>query len=190
MSALRSLPNPVPAKASRIPKNFTPEIDCLFLSAINTCVHTPAVSIFLQARGLGLMLHSFMSVIRECYCRLFQHLFWIVTWKPEMRTMKKTFRVCGIVGSPKKNGNVDLLVAQVLKGASIQGAGTQKIYLNDLHIKPCQSCGIDPYPKYNWSNAELVETILYAHDDDELGSVKKDEKQMSRAFEIGVRIIK
>ncbi len=195
--------------------------------------------------------------------------------------MKKTIKVCGIVGSPKKNGNVDLLVSQVLKGASSQGAVTQKIYLNDLHIKPCQSCGIDPYPKcclfdddmksvydalesceaivlgspvyfdtvssqvklmidrcnclmpyvqqsdgtydferriekrkkgvflavagsdqefdtilttvkgfFNWSNAELVETILYAHDDDELGGVKKDEKQMNRAFEIGVRIIK
>ena len=56
--------------------------------------------------------------------------------------------VCGIIGSPKKNGNVDLLVSQVLKGASSQGAKTYKIYLNDLYIKPCQSCGVDPYPKY------------------------------------------
>jgi len=56
--------------------------------------------------------------------------------------------VCGIVGSPKKKGNVDLLVSQVLKGASSQGAKARKIYLNDLHIKPCQSCGVDPYPKY------------------------------------------
>lgn len=57
-------------------------------------------------------------------------------------------KVCGIVGSPNKNGNVDLLVSQVLKGASSQGAETHKIYLNDLNIKPCQSCGVDPYPKY------------------------------------------
>jgi len=57
-------------------------------------------------------------------------------------------KVCGIVGSPNKNGNVDLLVSQVLKGASNQGAKTLKIYLNDLNVKPCQSCGIDPYPKY------------------------------------------
>lgn len=195
--------------------------------------------------------------------------------------MKKTIRVCGIVGSPKKNGNVDSLVSQILKGASSQGAGTRKIYLNDLHIQPCQSCGVDPYPKYclfdddmklvydalgsceaivlgspvyfdtvsaqvklmidrcnclmpyvqqsdgtydferriekrkkgvfiavagtdqefdtilttvkgffKWSNAELVETILYSHEDDELGGVKKNEKQMNQAFEIGVRIIK
>ena len=56
--------------------------------------------------------------------------------------------VCGIIGSPKKNGNVDLLVSQVLKGASDQGAKTRKIYLNELRIKPCQSCGVDPYPEY------------------------------------------
>jgi multimeric flavodoxin WrbA len=57
-------------------------------------------------------------------------------------------KICGIVGSPKKNGNVDLLVSQVLKGASSQGAETCKIYLNDLQVKPCQSCGVDPYPEY------------------------------------------
>jgi len=57
-------------------------------------------------------------------------------------------KVYDIVGSPKKNGNVDLLVSQVLRGASSIGAETRKTYLNDLHIKPCQSCGVDPYPKY------------------------------------------
>ena len=57
-------------------------------------------------------------------------------------------KVCGIIGSPKKNGNVDILVSQVLKGASSQGAETCKVYLNDLQIKPCQSCGVDPHPKY------------------------------------------
>ncbi len=50
-------------------------------------------------------------------------------------------RICGIIGSPKKNGNVDLLVTQVLKGAQSQGAEVQKFYLNDMCIRPCQSCG-------------------------------------------------
>jgi len=188
-------------------------------------------------------------------------------------------KVCGIVGSPRKNGNVDLLVSQVLKGASSQGAEASKIYLNDLQIKPCQSCGVDPYPKYclfddgmkevyaalmscdiivlgspvyfdtvsaqtklmidrcnclmpyverpngtsgferripkrkkgvfiavagidqefntiqptikgffNWANIELVETILYPHDDNELGGVKNNKEKMNQAFEIGVQI--
>lgn len=187
----------------------------------------------------------------------------------------------GIIGSPIKHGNVDLLVSQVLKGASSQGAKTHKIYLNDMRIKPCQSCGVDPYPKYcifdddmkevytalescdaivlgspvyfdtvsaqtklmidrcnclmpyieradgtsgferrtkkrkkgifiavagtdqefntiqttvkgffNWANIELVETILYAHDDNELGGVKNDKEKMDQAFEVGVRIAK
>jgi len=189
-------------------------------------------------------------------------------------------KVSGIIGSPKKNGNVDLLVSEVLKGANRQGAKTYKIYLNDLHIKPCQSCGVDPYPKYclfdddmkkvynalqscdaivlgspvyfdtvsaqtklmidrcnclmpyverldgtfgferriqkskkgvfiavagadqefntiqttikgffNWANIELFETILYAHDDNKLGSVENNKKLMEKAFKVGVRII-
>lgn len=57
-------------------------------------------------------------------------------------------KVCGIVGSPKKNGNVDLLVSQVLKGAESRGTQVCTLYLNDLHIRPCQSCGADPYPHH------------------------------------------
>lgn len=48
---------------------------------------------------------------------------------------------CGLVGSPVIGGNVDILVGQVLDGASSRGAITRKIYLNDLAIRPCQSCG-------------------------------------------------
>lgn len=190
-------------------------------------------------------------------------------------------KVCGIVGSPKKHGNVDLLASQVLKGASSQGAKTRRIFLNNLHIGPCQSCGVDPYPKYclfdddmeqiysvlqscdvivlgspvyfdtvsaqtklmidrcnclmpyikrpngtfgferrmkkqkkgvfiavagtdqefdtiqttvkgffNWANIELAETILYPHDDNELGGVKNDKERMKHAFDVGVRIAK
>lgn len=57
-------------------------------------------------------------------------------------------RICGIIGSPKKNGNVDILVSEILRGARSKGARTRKIYLNELRIKPCQSCGVDPYPKH------------------------------------------
>ncbi|NWG10661.1 flavodoxin family protein [Candidatus Bathyarchaeota archaeon] len=190
-------------------------------------------------------------------------------------------KVCGINGSPRKNGNVDILISQVLKGAGSNGAETYKIYLNDLQIKPCQSCGVDPYPKlclfdddmkevyallescdvivlgspvyfdtvsaqtklmidrvnclmpyvaksdgtfeferrikkrkkgifiavagaeqefdivlttvkgfFNWTNIELVEKILYSHEDNELGGVKDNEELMNRAFEIGVQITK
>ena len=57
-------------------------------------------------------------------------------------------KACGLIGSPVKNGNVDLLVTQVLEGAASRGAEIQKIYLNDLQIKTCQSCDVDPAPGY------------------------------------------
>jgi len=42
----------------------------------------------------------------------------------------------------------DRLVSEMLNGAQSQGAETSKIYLNDLSIKPSQSCGVDPHPKF------------------------------------------
>jgi multimeric flavodoxin WrbA len=189
-------------------------------------------------------------------------------------------KVCGIVGSPRKNGNVDLLVSEVLKGAASKGAKTCKLYLNDMNIKPCQSCGIDPDPKhclfdddmgrvydvlencdvvvlgspvyfdsvsaqvklmvdrsnclmpyvekadgtfgferrlkrkkkgvfvvvsgkeqeldailatvkgfFLWANIERVETVSYAHDDNELGSVENNKEKMKQAFNAGVRLL-
>ena len=49
-------------------------------------------------------------------------------------------KVVGIVGSPRKGMNTDTLVTKVLEGALSSGAETEKIYLNDLEIKPCQAC--------------------------------------------------
>jgi multimeric flavodoxin WrbA len=69
-------------------------------------------------------------------------------------------KVSGIIGSPKKNGNVDLLVSEVLRGAQTKGAQISKIYLNDLSIKPCQSCGKDPYPKHCLFNDDM--NMIYA----------------------------
>jgi len=50
-------------------------------------------------------------------------------------------KVIGIVGSPRKNGNTDILVQQVLKGASAAGAETKIFYLNELNFQGCQGCG-------------------------------------------------
>ncbi len=49
----------------------------------------------------------------------------------------KEIRVCGIVGSPRKNKNSDTLVQQVLNGCSSRGVAVDKIYLKDLEISPC-----------------------------------------------------
>ncbi len=54
--------------------------------------------------------------------------------------MKKTKYVVGIIGSPRKNGNTSVTIHNILRAASIKGALTEKIFLNELKIKACQGC--------------------------------------------------
>ncbi len=49
-------------------------------------------------------------------------------------------KVVGITGSPRRGGNTDLLLAEVMKGAASRGAEIKTIILNDLNITPCQHC--------------------------------------------------
>ena len=49
-------------------------------------------------------------------------------------------RVLGIAGSPRRDGNTDLLLAEVIRGAASKGAEVKTIVLNDLKITPCQHC--------------------------------------------------
>ncbi len=49
-------------------------------------------------------------------------------------------KVLGIAGSPRRGGNSDLLLAEVLKGAKSRGAEVKTIILSDLDIAPCQHC--------------------------------------------------
>jgi multimeric flavodoxin WrbA len=54
--------------------------------------------------------------------------------------MEAKLRVLGIAGSPRRRGNTDLLLAEVMKGAKSKGAETKTIVLNKLKITPCQHC--------------------------------------------------
>lgn len=49
-------------------------------------------------------------------------------------------KVLGIAGSPRRGGNTNLLLTEVLRGANSEGADVQSIFLNDLCITPCQHC--------------------------------------------------
>ncbi len=49
-------------------------------------------------------------------------------------------RVLGIAGSPRRGGNTDLLLEEVLKGAAGKGAEVKTITLARLKIAPCQHC--------------------------------------------------
>lgn len=48
--------------------------------------------------------------------------------------------IMGIIGSPRHQGNTEILVDEVLKGAEQSGARVEKIFLNRLHIEPCSAC--------------------------------------------------
>ncbi|RLC67932.1 MAG: flavodoxin family protein [Chloroflexi bacterium] len=49
-------------------------------------------------------------------------------------------KVIGIVGSPRKNGNTELLTAHTLRAISEEGLDTELIRLAGLEIKPCNAC--------------------------------------------------
>jgi multimeric flavodoxin WrbA len=48
--------------------------------------------------------------------------------------------VLGLVGSPRKESNTDLLIDSVLEGARKNGAITEKIFLYTQNIQPCMDC--------------------------------------------------
>ena len=48
--------------------------------------------------------------------------------------------VLGIVGSPRRGGNTEILVDEVLTGAAEAGAAVEKIILSKLNIAPCRAC--------------------------------------------------
>jgi len=49
-------------------------------------------------------------------------------------------RVLGIVGSPRRGGNTEILVDEALAGAEEAGALTEKVILSKLDIAPCRAC--------------------------------------------------
>jgi NAD(P)H-dependent FMN reductase len=49
-------------------------------------------------------------------------------------------RVLGIVGSPRRKGNTEILVDEVLRGAAEAGAAVEKVILTRLKVSPCLAC--------------------------------------------------
>lgn len=57
-----------------------------------------------------------------------------------MMSEDKKVRVLGIVGSPRRGGNTETLVDEVLLGAEEAGGKTEKVILNEVEVNPCQAC--------------------------------------------------
>ena len=49
-------------------------------------------------------------------------------------------KILAFIGSPRKGGNTDILVDELLKSAQIAGHESEKIYLYDQEISPCIDC--------------------------------------------------
>ena len=71
-----------------------------------------------------------------------------MTFEKERASKTRDMIVCGIVGSPVREGNVQILVSKILEGAASRGAQTYMLFLNDMSIAPCQSCGTEGHPGF------------------------------------------
>ncbi|MCK4993448.1 MAG: flavodoxin family protein [Candidatus Omnitrophica bacterium] len=56
------------------------------------------------------------------------------------KTSQKQVQVLGIMTSPRKGGNSDVLLDAALAAARDNGAITEKIIISDLNLIPCQAC--------------------------------------------------
>ncbi len=80
-------------------------------------------------------------------------------------------KAIGIVGSPRKNGNTEILTAHALKAIAEEGLDTELIRLAELDIRPCNACMVcrdgeecpiddDLFPLY--TKMKEVEAIILA----------------------------
>jgi multimeric flavodoxin WrbA len=50
-------------------------------------------------------------------------------------------KIIAFNGSPRKDGNTELLLKETIKGIEDAGLSVHTFYLNLMNIKPCQDCG-------------------------------------------------
>jgi len=48
--------------------------------------------------------------------------------------------VLGVAGSPRRGGNTETILDEVLRGAREAGASTEKVVLAEADIRPCRAC--------------------------------------------------
>jgi multimeric flavodoxin WrbA len=68
-------------------------------------------------------------------------------------------KVLGLVGSPRKNGNTDITVTQILSGAKASSHQTEKLYLYDVKIAPCVDCRNCKTANYQCAIKDDMQTV-------------------------------
>jgi multimeric flavodoxin WrbA len=61
-----------------------------------------------------------------------------VQWGDER--VANTVKVLGLYGSPRRGGNTDILLDEVLRGAQERGAQIERIIISTLNFSPCIEC--------------------------------------------------
>lgn len=77
-----------------------------------------------------------MKLLASVLCRIF-HGDEKTMFLPEDVTGMK---ILGISGSPRKDGNTDLILKEIIAGANTAGGETEIIFLRDYAITPCIGC--------------------------------------------------
>ncbi len=49
-------------------------------------------------------------------------------------------KILALIGSPRKHGNTEILVDEILRGAETKGHTTELLRLYDYEILPCLDC--------------------------------------------------
>ena len=49
-------------------------------------------------------------------------------------------KVLGLFGSPRREGNTEILLQEALKGAEKEGAKVERLYISDFTFTPCKEC--------------------------------------------------
>ena len=55
--------------------------------------------------------------------------------------MSDHIKTIAFLGSPRKDGNTDLLLREAIRGIESSGLSVRVFRLNLMNIKPCQNCG-------------------------------------------------
>lgn len=55
--------------------------------------------------------------------------------------MPTDLNTIAFLGSPRKDGNTDILIQEAIKGIEASGSSVKLFRLNLMNIKPCQNCG-------------------------------------------------
>jgi multimeric flavodoxin WrbA len=58
----------------------------------------------------------------------------------ESGEMKDTVKLLGLFGSPRRGGNTDLLLEEMLRGAEEAGAHIERVRISVLEFSPCIEC--------------------------------------------------